>query len=179
MMMPAAMSAVVPAPVWIRRALNPEFWAPLDFPAPRANPNVDMRMRKDYRQREGLHPIQDRTSTVRPRFSGRLIDRGLFRRAATAPSPETRPQRPRVRRCRPVWLPLLPASGLLVVPAPSSVIAAAPGGPSPLTVIPARREEYTVSELAHFGLCPYRYKLERLEPRTRRFTAGGRVIPQG
>jgi hypothetical protein len=38
-------------------------------------------------------------------------------------------------------------------------------------VTPARREMYTISELAIFGLCPHRYKLERLEPRSRRYAS--------
>jgi hypothetical protein len=41
MMTPPAISAVVPMSVCIRRALIPEFCSPVDFPAPRANPNVE------------------------------------------------------------------------------------------------------------------------------------------
>ena len=50
-----------------------------------------------------------------------------------------------------------------------------PTGPSATRgknlVTPARREMYTISELAIFGLCPHRYKLERLEPRSRRYAS--------
>jgi hypothetical protein len=44
----------------------------------------------------------------------------------------------------------------------------------PTTAPPAARavrEEYTLHELAQFGLCPYRYKLERLQPQARRYTS--------
>ncbi len=41
MITPPAMSAIVPASVSIRRALIAEFCLPVDFPAPRANPNAE------------------------------------------------------------------------------------------------------------------------------------------
>jgi hypothetical protein len=39
----------------------------------------------------------------------------------------------------------------------------------PARAAPTSRNDYVLSELAHYGLCPFRYKLERLEPRTRRY----------
>lgn len=67
--------------------------------------------------------------------------------------------------------PLLPAAGLSVIPVAQNPSGVIPTVPSQRRVIPAKREQYTITELAHFGLCPYRYKLERLEPRSRRFTS--------
>jgi hypothetical protein len=36
-------------------------------------------------------------------------------------------------------------------------------------LIRARRQRYELNELAHFGLCPFRYKLERLDYRSRQY----------
>lgn len=50
----------------------------------------------------------------------------------------------------------------------------APAAPEAATALappaaPALRDEYDLAELAHYALCPFRYKLERLEPRARRY----------
>lgn len=37
------------------------------------------------------------------------------------------------------------------------------------TIRPVRREKYTLTEIAIFGLCPFRYKLERLSQNSRRY----------
>ncbi len=67
--------------------------------------------------------------------------------------------------------PFLLAAGLK----PAETPPAPPGLPPTLApehaVVPAKRERYSFTELAHFGLCPYRYKLEHLEPRSRRYTS--------
>lgn len=57
-------------------------------------------------------------------------------------------------------------------PAPATVPMAPPAAPEGRPVLPARRARYLLSELAHFGLCPYRYKVERLDPRARRYRSG-------
>lgn len=51
------------------------------------------------------------------------------------------------------------------VPAAPSTPAARPPAPPAAT----SRNDYQLGELAHYALCPFRYKLERLEPRTRRY----------
>jgi hypothetical protein len=46
---------------------------------------------------------------------------------------------------------------------------ALPAEPSPSPLRRARRKRYSLAELAHFGLCPFRAKLERLDPQARRY----------
>jgi hypothetical protein len=41
--------------------------------------------------------------------------------------------------------------------------------PSQTFTVSAERDEYTLDEIAHFRLCPFRYKLERLDGRARRY----------
>ena len=46
----------------------------------------------------------------------------------------------------------------------------APASAPPTALGQARRTEYSLDEIAHFALCPYRYKLERLDQRARQYT---------
>lgn len=52
---------------------------------------------------------------------------------------------------------------------PLSAAAPPPRPDPPARPAAALRDEYHLAELAHYALCPFRYKLERLEPRARRY----------
>jgi hypothetical protein len=56
-----------------------------------------------------------------------------------------------------------------IPPATGPVPSASPAPPGEPPLVAARRRTYDLAEVAHFALCPYRYKLERLDPRARQY----------
>lgn len=59
--------------------------------------------------------------------------------------------------------------GRPVDPIRQSVTTASSVQPGEPPVVAARRREYTLAEIAQFALCPFRYKLERLDRRARHY----------
>jgi hypothetical protein len=67
---------------------------------------------------------------------------------------------------------LLPAPAISTEPAPALRIPALAESPEDPLLLRARRGTYGLAEIAHFALCPYRYKLERLDASARRYHDG-------